>query len=41
MLVYTALGIMFAFMNDSWGIMLYLFIYFMGYFAIAYSVSPL
>ncbi len=41
MLVYTALGIMFAFMNSSWGIMLYLFIYFMGYFAIAYSVSPL
>ncbi len=41
MLVYTALGIMFAFMNSSWGIMLYLFIYFMGYFAIAYSISPL
>jgi cellulose synthase/poly-beta-1,6-N-acetylglucosamine synthase-like glycosyltransferase len=41
MLVYTALGIMFAFMNGSWGIMFYLFVYFMGYFTIAYSVSPL
>jgi cellulose synthase/poly-beta-1,6-N-acetylglucosamine synthase-like glycosyltransferase len=41
MLVYTSLGIMFAFMNDSWGIMLYLFLYFLGYFTIAYSISPL
>jgi hypothetical protein len=41
MLVYTSFGIMFAFMNDSWGIMLYLFLYFAGYFTIAYSVSPL
>jgi cellulose synthase/poly-beta-1,6-N-acetylglucosamine synthase-like glycosyltransferase len=41
MLVYTAFGIMFAFMNASWGIMLYLFLYFAGYFTIAYSISPL
>jgi cellulose synthase/poly-beta-1,6-N-acetylglucosamine synthase-like glycosyltransferase len=41
MLVYTSLGIMFAFMNDSWGIMLYLFLYFAGYFTVAYSISPL
>jgi cellulose synthase/poly-beta-1,6-N-acetylglucosamine synthase-like glycosyltransferase len=41
MLVYTSLGIMFAFMNDSWGIMLYLFLYFAGYFTLAYSISPL
>ena len=41
MLVYTALGIMFAFINDSWGVMLYLFIYFAGYFAVAYSISPI
>ena len=41
MLVYTSFGIMFAFMNNSWGIMLYLFLYFTGYFTVAYSISPL
>ncbi len=41
MMVYTALGIMFAFMNSSWGIMLYLFIYFGGYFTVAYGITPL
>jgi hypothetical protein len=41
MLVYTSFGIMFAFMNDSWGIMLYLFLYFAGYFTVAYSIAPL
>jgi cellulose synthase/poly-beta-1,6-N-acetylglucosamine synthase-like glycosyltransferase len=41
MLLYTALGIFFAFVNGNWGIMMYLFIYFMGYFAVAYSVAPL
>ncbi len=40
MLVYTALGIMFAFMNRSWGIMMYLFVYFAGYFTVAYSTAP-
>lgn len=40
MLIYTALGIMFAFMNSSWGIMLYLFIYFAGYFTVAYATTP-
>ncbi|MBN1682615.1 glycosyltransferase [Candidatus Bathyarchaeota archaeon] len=37
MLVYTALGIFFAYINNSWGIMGYLLIYFLGYFTIAYS----
>ncbi len=41
MLVYTSLGIMFAFMNASWGIMLYLLVYWMGYFAVAFSIVPL
>ena len=41
MLVYTSLGIMFAFMNSSWGVMLYLFVYWMGFFAVAFSITPL
>jgi cellulose synthase/poly-beta-1,6-N-acetylglucosamine synthase-like glycosyltransferase len=41
MLVYTSLGIMFAFVNGSWGIMLYLFVYWMGYFTVAFSITPL
>jgi cellulose synthase/poly-beta-1,6-N-acetylglucosamine synthase-like glycosyltransferase len=41
MMVYTALGIMFAFMNSNWGIMLYLFVYFGGYFTVVYSITPL
>jgi hypothetical protein len=41
MLVYTSLGIMFAFMNATWGVMMYLFVYWMGYFAVAFSITPL
>jgi hypothetical protein len=41
MLVYTSLGIMFAFVNGSWGIMSYLFVYWMGYFTVAFSITPL
>ncbi|MBM3291757.1 glycosyltransferase [Candidatus Bathyarchaeota archaeon] len=39
MLVYTILGIFFAYWNNSWGIMGYLFIYLMGYFTVVYSIS--
>jgi len=41
MLVYTSFGIMFAFMNESWGVMGYLFVYWMGFFAVAFSIAPL
>jgi cellulose synthase/poly-beta-1,6-N-acetylglucosamine synthase-like glycosyltransferase len=41
MLLYTSVGIFFAFVNGNWGIMMYLFVYFMGYFTIAYSIAPL
>lgn len=41
MLVYTSLGIMFAFINVAFGIMGYLLVYWMGYFTVAFSITPL
>jgi len=41
MLVYTSVGIMFALVNASWGIMAYLLVYWAGYFAVAFSIVPL
>ena len=41
MMIFTAFGIIFAYMNANWSIMLYLFVYFAGYFTVAYSTSPL
>jgi cellulose synthase/poly-beta-1,6-N-acetylglucosamine synthase-like glycosyltransferase len=41
MLVYTAIGIFFAFFNQSYGILLYLMVYFLGYFIIVAELFPI
>ncbi len=41
MLIYISLGIMFAFINASWGVLFYLLVFWMGYFIVAFSITPL
>jgi hypothetical protein len=41
MLIYISLGIMFAFINASWGVLIYLLVFWMGYFIVAFSITPL